>query len=163
MTRLDRDTFGIVLLAKNSHVHSLLQLCDVQKIYHALVFGGPEETTGTIDAPIARQPLPSLLRCVSPEGKESRTAFQVLERRFGCSKLALQPITGRTHQLRVHCAYMGFPILGDPQYGSEESQAFSQNMGLPYQMLCAKSLDFTHPMTGEKLHLESRLDAEWIR
>ena len=163
MTRLDRDTFGIVLLAKNSHVHSLLQQGDVKKVYHALVYGGPEEETGTIDAPIARQPLPSLLRCVSPEGKESRTAFQVLERRFGCSKLALQPITGRTHQLRVHCAYMGFPILGDPQYGSEESLAFSQSMGLPHQMLCAKSLDFTHPITGEKLHLESRLDAEWIR
>ena len=91
------------------------------------------------------------------------TAYRVMERRGKLCKLFLQPITGRTHQLRVHCAYMGFPILGDPQYGSEESQAFSQSMGLPHQMLCAKSLDFTHPMTGEKLHLESSLDAEWIR
>ena len=160
MTRLDRDTFGIVLLAKNAHVHRALQLCPVKKTYHALVFGGPEEDGGTIDAPIARQPLPSLLRCVAPEGKESLTEYRVLSRFSGYSKLSLEPITGRTHQLRLHCAHMGFPILGDPQYGSEASQAFSAARGLPHQMLCAKALDFVHPMTGEPLHLESKMDAE---
>ena len=159
MTRLDRDTFGIVLLAKNAHVHTLLQTTDVKKTYHALVFGGPKEDTGVIDAPIARRPLPSLLRQIHPEGKPSVTEFSVLERQKGMSKLALRPITGRTHQLRLHCAYKGFPILGDPQYGSEASQAFSEALGLRHQMLCAKTLEFTHPITGKTLVLESKMDA----
>ena len=163
MTRLDRDTFGIVLLAKNAHVHTLLQTTDVVKTYHALTFGWVEEEQGGIDAPIARRPLPSLLRCVSPEGKPSVTQWQVLERRGRVCKLALRPVTGRTHQLRLHCAYVGHPILGDPQYGSEESQAFSSTLGLCHQMLCAKRLEFTHPMTGEQMVLESGMDAEILR
>ena len=158
MTRLDRDTFGIVLLAKNAHVHTLLQGADVRKTYHALTFGGPTAEEGVIDAPIARRPLPSLLRCVSPEGKPSVTEWRVLERDGKLCKLALRPVTGRTHQLRVHCAYMGFPILGDPQYGSEESQAFSETLGLTHQVLCAKRLEFAHPMTGEEITLESGMD-----
>ena len=160
MTRLDRDTFGIVLLAKNAHVHTLLQEAEICKTYHALVFGCPEAEEGTIDAPIDRRPLPSLLRYVSPEGKPSVTEYRVLERLEGYSKLALRPITGRTHQLRVHCAHMGFPILGDPQYGSEASQAFSATLQLQHQMLCAKSLQFVHPMTGEELDLQSHLDPD---
>ena len=159
MTRLDRDTFGIVLLAKNAHVHTLLQEGNVQKTYHALVFGGPEDDTGIIDASIARMPLPSLLRYVSPEGKPSRTEYRVLERDGKLCKLALRPITGRTHQLRVHCAHMGFPILGDPQYGCEESQRFSLEVGLTHQLLCAKRLELMHPITGEHLILESKMDA----
>ena len=159
MTRLDRDTFGIVLLAKNSHVHALLQTVEVTKTYHALTFGGPDEDCGIIDAPIARRELPSLLRYVGPEGKPSRTEYQVLERNGKLCKLALRPITGRTHQLRVHCAHMGWPILGDPQYGSEASQTLSAGLGLCHQMLCAKRLEFRHPITEEYMFLESHMDA----
>ena len=155
VTRLDRDTFGIVLLSKNSHIHALMQASDVEKIYHALVLGPWEPDTGTIDAPIARKPLPSLLREIRPDGKPSVTEYRVLERHHGYTKLALRPVTGRTHQLRLHCAYIGHPILGDPQYGNEES-AF----GLPHQMLCARSLQFRHPITGAELLLESRMDAD---
>ena len=158
MTRLDRDTFGIVLLAKNAHVHTLLQDTDVKKTYHALTFGGPEEAEGVIDAPIARRPLPSLLREVREDGKPSVTEYRVLERHGELCKLALRPVTGRTHQLRVHCAYRGFPIMGDPQYGSEASRAFSAGLGLSHQMLCAKRLEFVHPITGEALVLESGMD-----
>ncbi len=158
LTRLDRDTFGIVLLAKNAYTHTLLQQTRVEKTYHALTFGGPAEDTGEIDAPIARRPLPSLLRFVSEEGKPSLTCWQVLQRQEQVCKLALTPVTGRTHQLRVHCAYRGFPILGDPQYGSPESQRFSQELGLPHQMLCAKRLQLRHPITGEILTLESEMD-----
>ena len=158
LTRLDRDTFGIALLAKNAHVHTLLQETRVQKTYHALTFGWLEADSGTIDAPIARRELPSLLRYVSPEGKPSVTEFTVLQREGNICKLALRPITGRTHQLRVHCAHMGHPILGDPQYGSEESQIFSRTLNLPYQMLCAKKLEFQHPITKEDLVLESAMD-----
>ena len=161
VTRLDRDTFGIVLLGKNAHIHSLLQAGVLQKTYHALTFGGPEADSGVIDAPIARKPLPSLLREVRPEGKPSVTEFRVLERCEKLCKLELKPITGRTHQLRVHCAYLGFPILGDPQYGSEASRAFSEQFGWHTQMLCAKKLELIHPVTGEALCLESMMDVEW--
>ena len=154
VTRLDRDTFGIVLLAKNSHAHALMQQCQLQKTYHALVLGNWEQEQGIIDAPIARKPLPSLLREVHPDGKPCITEFAVLARQEGYTKLQLRPITGRTHQLRVHCAHLGHPILGDPQYGNEAS-AF----GLSSQILCAKRLEFDHPITGEHLILESKLEA----
>lgn len=155
VTRLDRDTFGIVLLTKNSHIHALMQQTDVQKTYHALVYGGPAADSGIIDVPIARKPLPSLLREVRADGKRCITEYQVLERFDGYTKLALRPVTGRTHQLRVHCAYMGFPILGDPQYGHG-----SADFGLAFQMLCAKRLEFCHPITGENLILESNMEPE---
>ena len=155
LTRLDRDTFGVVLLAKNSHIHTLLQQCPVEKTYHALVLGGPEADSGMIDAPIARKPLPSLLREVHPDGKPSVTEFSVLQRFSDRTLLALRPVTGRTHQLRVHCAYMGFPILGDPQYGTEACQ----KPGIPHQLLCAKTLSLPHPVTGASLVITSRMDA----
>ena len=158
LTRLDRDTFGIVLLAKNAYTHTLLQQTKVQKTYHALTFGWLAGDSGTIDAPIERRPLPSLLRFVGENGKPSRTNWRVLERGEQIHKLALEPVTGRTHQLRVHCAHVGHPILGDPQYGSNASQAFSLEMALPYQMLCAKGLTLIHPITGENLVLESKMD-----
>ena len=158
VTRLDRDTFGIVLLAKNSHIHALLKADGVEKIYHAQVYGGPAEAQSTIDAPIARRELPSLLRYVAKEGKPSLTKVTVLERLEDTTKLALQPVTGRTHQLRVHCAYMGFPISGDPQYGSPQYQAYSLEKELYTQQLCAYSVKFTHPITGEKMHLRSKMD-----
>ena len=158
MTRLDRDTFGIVLLAKNAHVHTLLQGTFVQKTYHAITFGGPEGETGEIDAPIARKPLPSLLREIHPEGKPSRTRFRVLMRDGKLCKLALEPITGRTHQLRLHCCHMGFPILGDPQYNSPESAELSAEMELAHQLLCAKELRFCHPILGNDMTIASQMD-----
>ena len=154
VTRLDRDTFGIVLIAKNSHAHALMQATELVKIYHALVLGNWQTQRGSIDAPIGRKPLPSLLREVHPEGKPCLTEYEVLARYEGFTKLQLQPVTGRTHQLRVHCAHLGHPILGDPQYGSEESR-----FGLESQMLCAKRLEFTHPITGQHLILESTMEA----
>ena len=160
VTRLDRDTFGVVLLAKHSHAHSLLQAGKLQKTYHALTLGGPAQNQGTIDAPIARRPLPSLLRYVNLEGKPSLTEYQVLERKNELCKLELRPITGRTHQLRVHCAHMGFPILGDPQYGTKESLALSKALGLNGQMLCAHSLEFGHPMTDQPMIVETRQRCE---
>ena len=161
ITRLDRDTFGIVLLAKNAHVHARLNELHsqgaLQKTYHALVYGGPEAEEGVIDAPIARRPLPSLLRYVNQEGKPSVTRYRVAQRRAQVSLLELQPVTGRTHQLRVHCSYMGYPILGDPQYGSHQSLAYSAEQGITGQRLCAKRLEFAHPITGENMILESKM------
>lgn len=164
ITRLDRDTFGIVLLAKNAHVHALLNQLHsaggLQKTYHALVFGSPTADEGIIDAPIARNTPPSLLRYVNQSGKPSRTRFCVLRRTEYHTLLALQPITGRTHQLRVHCTYMGFPILGDPQYNTRASQQYSESLNLTSQALCAKQLAFVHPITSQPLCLQSSLDVE---
>lgn len=84
------------------------------------------------------------------------TRYRVLEA-GAQSLLELQPVTGRTHQLRVHCSYMGFPILGDPQYGSEESQKYSAECGITRQRLCAKGLEFIHPITGVNIVLESKM------
>ena len=155
VTRLDRDTFGVVLRGKNSHTHALLSQNPLEKTYEALVYGAPTQAEGVIDAPIARRPLPSLLRQVSPEGKPSLTRYRVLSRQEKTAVLALTPVTGRTHQLRVHCAYMGFPIVGDPQYGSPESQAFSKEMGAATQLLCAKTLRFSHPITKTPMEITS--------
>lgn len=163
VTRLDRDTYGVVLLGKNSHAHALLSALhekgSLQKVYEAAVFGCPRESTGIIDAPIARRPLPSLLRYVNQDGKPSQTRYEVLRVMEGHSVLHLWPLTGRTHQLRIHCAYIGCPILGDPQYGTEASQALSAALSLAHQRLCAKWVEFDHPLTGERLRIASKMDA----
>ncbi len=151
VTRLDRDTYGVVVLAKCAHVHALMKdRVAVQKTYHAWVVGGPADEAGVIDAPIARKELPSLLREVRADGKPSRTEYAVLARCGPYTKLRLRPVTGRTHQLRVHCSYMGFPILGDPQYGA----------GGSHQRLCAREVAFRHPITGAEICICSKMDAE---
>ncbi len=153
VSRLDRDTFGVVLLAKNAHAHAKMhrQLLEggLCKKYHAVVVGCPTEPEGIIDAPIARLRQDSLLRCIREDGKPARSRYRLLEQKGDCSILELEPLTGRTHQLRVHCAYMGFPIAGDPQYGGDD-------YGLPYQQLCAVSLGFTHPITGNFMEILSK-------
>ena len=156
LTRLDRDTMGVVIFAKNAWAHWLLMeeldAGRIEKTYEALTLGGPEADSGLIDLPIAKRPNPSLLRCVSPDGKPSQTRYRVLERGAVC-RLELKPLTGRTHQLRVHCAHEGFPILGDPQYGSEAA-----TQGLEGQQLIAKRICLDHPITGERLCVCSQFE-----
>ena len=156
--RLDRDTFGVVLLAKNSHIHALMMAVlrenALRKTYYALVWGKPDGE-GVIDAPIARREKPSLLRYVDSSGKPCLTTYKRLKSWETHSLVELHPITGRTHQLRVHCAHIGHPILGDPQYGNEASLALSGEMGFATQVLCAGSIEFTHPMTGVKINLQT--------
>ena len=148
----------------------------VEKIYEALTVGGPAEDEGLIDLPIAKRPNPSLLRYVNQSGKPARTRWRVLERGSVC-RLELRPLTGRTHQLRVHCAYMGFPILGDPQYGMQNAACKMQNEGSELvgggaldaplsadiscpagQQLIAKRIALDHPLTGERIIMESKLE-----
>ena len=160
ITRLDRDTFGVVLLAKNPHIHGRMMALHreekLKKTYYALVYGHPSEK-GVIDAPIARQEPPSLLRYVDEKGKPCRTVYQRLEKKENYSLLELHPITGRTHQLRVHCAHIGHPILGDPQYGTEASLELSKAMGIETQALCAGKLEFCHPITAQTLCISSQM------
>ncbi|MDD3165344.1 MAG: RluA family pseudouridine synthase [Oscillospiraceae bacterium] len=162
VTRLDRDTFGVVLLAKDGHCHA--RLCDamqrglIHKTYRALVFGAPADDYGVIDAPIVRPDPMRMLRAIGAGGKPAQTRYTVLARRPGCALLQLQPLTGRTHQLRLHCLHAGFPILGDPQYYTEASLADSRRRGLSTQLLCAASLTFPHPLTGQEMTLSTHLD-----
>ena len=153
LTRLDRDTMGVVIFAKNAWAHWLLMEAlekgQVRKTYRAITVGGPEADAGVIELPIGRCPPPSLLRRVDSQGKPARTEYRVLERRqtedsLRCL-LELKPITGRTHQLRVHCAHVGFPILGDPQYGG----------GCGGQQLVAWEIRLNQPRTGEALVIRS--------
>lgn len=163
VSRLDRDTFGVVLVAKNAHIHAVL--CDamqsggMQKTYHAAVFGCPAQPRGEIRLPIARLSPTSLLRCVREDGKDALTLYEVLDTAGECGLLRLSPQTGRTHQLRVHCAHEGFPILGDVQYGTEASLAFSKRHGYTGQQLCAASLVFSHPLEGREMVIESGMAA----
>ena len=153
LTRLDRDTMGVVIFAKSAWAHWLLmeelEKGQVRKTYRAITVGGPQADAGVIELPIGRCPPPSLLRRVDPNGKPARTEYRVLERMETAEGprclLELRPITGRTHQLRVHCAHEGFPILGDPQYGD----------GTGGQQLAAWEIRLNQPRTGEALVIRS--------
>lgn len=165
VSRLDRDTFGVVLAAKNAHVHALLcgQMArgGFAKAYRALVYGQPQADCGEWDAPIARLSPTSLLRCAREGGQAARTGYRVLARAEDCALLALTPHTGRTHQLRVHCAHAGLPIAGDMQYGTEASLAFSARHGFVHQQLCAARLAFDHPVDGRRLEVVSAQAVGW--
>ena len=160
VSRLDRDTFGVVLLAKNAHIHAALMAShragQLQKTYEALTWGVPDPPAGLWEAPIGRKPGQSLLREIRPDGKTAVTRYETLEVRRGAAHLRLWPLTGRTHQLRLHCAHAGCPILGDAQYGAAESQAVSACLGLSGQQLLACALTLPHPVTGERLTICSR-------
>lgn len=155
VSRLDRDTFGVTLFAKNAHIHAAMVQAHkegkIEKTYEALVLGSPSEEQGVWRWPIGRCGGGSLLRQVCEDGQEAVTAYRVLSRTEGTSRLELRPVTGRTHQLRVHCAYAGCPILGDPQYGGEKAE-----FDFPHQQLLAQRLRFFHPVTGEPVEIVSR-------
>ena len=160
VTRLDRDTFGVVLLAKNAHIHAkLCQLMKdgaIHKTYLAAVFGCPEQPAGEIALPVYKIGNGSLLRMVDPRGKRAVSRYRVISAADQTSVLALNPVTGRTHQLRLHCKAAGFPILGDPQYCSPASLLYSGTHGLFRQQLLAARLELAHPVTGQPLVISSR-------
>jgi 23S rRNA pseudouridine1911/1915/1917 synthase len=152
--RLDRDTSGVILVAKNDAAHQALakQLKDrtVEKTYVALVEGTPKPAEGVIDAPIARDPQRRQRMAVVAGGRASVTAYRVVERFKGTSLVEARPKTGRTHQIRVHLAAIGHPIVGDRVYGKA-----SPIVGR--QFLHARSIVFAHPRTGERMELQARL------
>lgn len=150
----------MVLLAKNAHIHAkLCQLMKdgaIHKTYLASVFGCPEQPAGEIALPVYKLGNGSLLRMVDPRGKRAVSRYRVISSDHQTSILALNPVTGRTHQLRLHCKAAGFPILGDPQYCSPASALYSGTHGLFCQQLLAARLELTHPVTGQPLVISSR-------
>ncbi|MFO7635907.1 MAG: RluA family pseudouridine synthase [Clostridia bacterium] len=148
--RLDRQTSGVVVFAKNAHVHALMiqtmKRPESVKKYLGLVRGVPREDGGTMDFPIGRAGDSIILRMVAEDGKPSRTRYRVLERYKDASLLEFNLESGRTHQIRLHCQAMGFPLLGDGLYGEEKPSPIIHR---PALHACESS--FIHPLTGERV------------
>ena len=155
--RLDRETSGLIIFAKNRHSAALLskqgQNMSKRKEYLALCSGIFENPEGTVDAPIERIPGQRMIREVREDGKKAITHYKVIKAFKNCSLVRLRLDTGRTHQIRVHMAYLGHPLLGDNFYGKE----ISENYGLTRAALHAAHLEFDQPITGEKLFFEAPL------
>ena len=160
--RIDRDTSRLVVAAKNDRAHLALaaQLQDhsLFRLYHAVVLGGLREDSGTVNAPIARHPTDRkrMAVCRPGEGREAVTHWQLIDSQNGYSHITCRLETGRTHQIRVHMAHTGHPLLGDTVYGVKKPVP-----GLAGQCLHAAQLTFTHPATGERLTVDSPLP-DWF-
>ncbi|MFM2481122.1 23S rRNA pseudouridine(955/2504/2580) synthase RluC [Celerinatantimonas sp. YJH-8] len=165
--RLDRDTSGVLLIAKKRsclrELHRQLREKDVQKDYLALVHGLWPKKLNVVDAPLAKNLLSSgerLVKVDAVEGKPSVTRFK-LERGLGnMSLIKASPVTGRTHQIRVHCQHSGYSIAGDTKYSSHEQQHEAQQKGIERLFLHAWQIHFTHPKTGEKMTIQAPLAPE---
>ncbi|HEY8964005.1 MAG TPA: RluA family pseudouridine synthase [Alphaproteobacteria bacterium] len=173
--RLDKDTSGLMMVAKNdfAHQHLAKQLADrtLSRTYHALVWGTPMPFKGTIDAPLARNPNNRFFMAVRNDGRQAVTHYTVLERYGDTASLVECKLeTGRTHQIRVHMVHKKNPLIGDPLYGLQpsavggylkrggyEGAQADLILGFPRQALHALKLSFIHPRTGNKVTLESEL------
>lgn len=159
--RIDKDTSGLLAIAKNDLAHAVLasQLKDhtMARTYEAVVCGNMKEDSGTVDAPIGRHPTDRKKMCVtSRNSKPAVTHWEVVERFPGYTHIRCRLETGRTHQIRVHMAYIGHPILGDTVYGAKKPVP-----GLTGQCLHAAGLRFVHPRTGEPVELHCPLPPEF--
>ncbi len=154
--RLDKDTSGLLIVAKNdlAHINMSNQIKDrqVKKIYIALAKGNIYEDEATINMPIGRSTKDRKKMAVRKDGKEAVTHFKVLKRYKDYTLLEVKIDTGRTHQIRVHMAEIGHPVVGDMVYSKGKNE-----FGVEGQMLHAQSLDFKHPITGKEMHLEAKL------
>ena len=158
--RIDRDTSGLIIAAKNDTAHLALsaQLKDhsLSRTYECLVTGNMKQDSGTVDAPIGRSSADRKKMAVVPTGRRAVTHWEVVARYPGVTHLRCRLETGRTHQIRVHMAYIGHPILGDTVYGAKKPVP-----GLTGQCLHAAGLRFIHPRTGEPVELHCPLPPEF--
>ena len=158
--RIDRDTSGLIIAAKNDYAHQFLsaQLADhtLARTYECIVVGNLREDSGTVDAPIARDSRDRKRMAVVPGGRRAVTHWEVIARYPGYTHVRCRLETGRTHQIRVHMAYLGHPILGDTVYGAKKAV-----LGLTGQCLHAVGLQFIHPRTKELVSLTCPLPDEF--
>lgn len=164
--RIDKDTSGLLVIAKNDSAHlslaAQLKTHTVSRIYYAIVVGNFKDDGGTVDAPIGRHPVDRKRMAVFPRGddraREAVTHFTVLERYEGFCLVRCQLETGRTHQIRVHMAHRGHPILGDEVYGGDKTKFFAHNKAIIHgQCLHAKELSLIHPSTNTEMTFNSPL------
>ena len=148
--RLDKDTSGLLLVAKTDFAHAALaqQLKDrsVERAYLAILLGTPKQDEGTVDAPIARHPVHRKKMAVVGGGKEAKTHWRILEHLDKACLIEARLDTGRTHQIRVHMASIGHPVLGDPLYAPKKSPEVAGG-----QLLHAYKVGFVHPATGRHM------------
>lgn len=160
--RIDKDTSGLLIVAKNDRAHQGLALQIKEhtftRIYEAVVCGRLREETGTVDAPIARHPIQRKKMAVVPDGRRAVTHYETIAPYAGYTHVRLRLETGRTHQIRVHMAYLGHPVAGDTVYGSAKPVK-----GLDGQCLHARTIGFIHPVTGAYLEFTSELPAYFTR
>lgn len=160
--RLDVGTSGLMVLAKSELAYSRLKQAfrdrTVHKVYHALVQGHPDPSSGTFDAPIGRHPKSEFKFQVHPDGKPSVTHYETVEAFRAASLLEIILETGRTHQIRVHFSAFRHPLVGDTMYGADPTLA--KKLGIEHQWLHAIRLSFEHPITGETVSFESDYPAE---
>jgi len=154
--RIDKDTSGLLVVAKNNNSHEILarqfkEHTNTRK-YQAIILGNIKENEASVDAPIGRHPVDRMKRTVTSDGKHAITHFKVLERFRDYTYIEARLETGRTHQIRVHLAYIGCPLIGDPTYGPKNSK-----FNLKGQVLHAKTLGFIHPTKGEYMEFSSEL------
>ena len=159
--RLDRDTSGLLVVSRSDEVHRRLQAAlasrDIEREYLALVEGRPPARSGTIEAPIGRDPRVRTRMAVGgASAREARTHFTLERALTETSLLRLRLETGRTHQIRVHLQAIGHPVCGDPEYGT------AGLLGLERQFLHATRLAFDHPITGERIEVHSPLPADLL-
>ncbi|HUH53906.1 MAG TPA: RluA family pseudouridine synthase [Microbacteriaceae bacterium] len=163
--RLDVGTSGLMVVAKSENSYSVLKKAfkqrTVEKTYHTVVQGYPDPLSGTIEGPIARHPGHEWKFAVVDGGKHSVTHYKTLEVFMSASLLEIKLETGRTHQIRVHMAAHGHPLVGDPMYGSDPQVA--ERLGLDRQWLHAVKLAFTHPGTAKRVEFESKYPADLKR
>ncbi|MDA3732567.1 RluA family pseudouridine synthase [Niameybacter massiliensis] len=154
--RIDKDTSGILMIAKNDKAHlmlsNLLKDHHITRRYHAIVYGNFKETEGTIEKPIGRSPKDRKKMAIVQDGRYAKTHYRVIEQFKQFAYVELTLYTGRTHQIRVHMTSIGHPLLGDPVYGPSKMM-----WGIEVQMLHAKVLGFEHPTTGEYVEFTSEL------
>jgi len=157
--RLDKETSGCIVVAKNDQTHASLSQCfadrQVKKTYLAIIRGRPRHVKGTIDLAIGRHPVQrqKMTPRRPPSGRDALTEYELLATRDGWTLIACMPHTGRTHQIRVHLQHLGHPIAGDPLYGKRDS--FKRHL------LHAWKLEFVHPRTGESMIFEAPLPADF--
>lgn len=160
--RLDRDTSGLLVVAKREEsLHALgiaMKARRIEREYLGIVRGVPEHPLGTIDGPIGRDPKNRLKFAITADGKPAVTHYEVRERFEKHSELVFRLQTGRTHQIRVHLAAIGHPLLNDPTYGKTEPR-----FELPGQALHAWRLSFRHPRTGETMSFEAQPPPAYVR
>lgn len=166
--RLDRDTSGCIMVAKKRStlraIHAQLRSGGIDKIYQALVIGGWPKSCQKVDAPLQKNVVQSGERMVrvDQEGKRSITAYRVLKNFGQFSLVEAKPITGRTHQIRVHCQHMGHPIVGDPKYGVDQVNQAQRQLGLNRLFLHAAQLKLIDPSTEKKIDVKAPLDAKLL-
>ncbi|MGF1694891.1 23S rRNA pseudouridine(955/2504/2580) synthase RluC [Vibrio lamellibrachiae] len=164
--RIDRDTSGILLVAKKRsalrHLQAQFREKTVKKFYFALVMGQWKGTCKVINAPLLKNEVNSIVR-VNPKGKASETRFKIIEKFDDATLIQASPITGRTHQIRVHAQYAGHPIAWDDRYGDRRFDAYTGKCGLDRLFLHAANIKFIHPSTEDSVDISAPMEAKLER